>query len=161
METYDIEIWHKVKKNANGVVIKEQYVLSKFVDSDSAWLGGFKKEKLHIRFNTEHAESGHAHDDETCMCPPALSSWKCSTKEYEEIMDGTRCEYYRSFLKMLPHTITHSYLEPQVAPTRSNGNGRRSGTIWKCCDWVRRPSFERCDYNAVVAASPSPPTSKR
>ena len=40
VETYDVEIWHKVKKNAKGVVLKEQYILGKFVDSDEAWLSG-------------------------------------------------------------------------------------------------------------------------
>lgn len=125
METYDIDIFHKVKKNSNGVVIKEQYILSKFVDSDAAWLGGFKKEKLHIRFNTERTESGHEKDDETCMCPPALSSWKCSTKEYQEIMDGTRCEYYRLHPQGSMNGVDNGQSQSDMYGNAVTGGGRR------------------------------------
>ena len=106
IQTFDVDVWHRVQRTALGDVTSNKFALSKFEDSDASFITRFEKSGEDSGFHGRlsmfgdsmggGADGGSGAKQATCTCPPALAEWKCSQAEYNAIVSGERCDYFKT-----------------------------------------------------------------
>lgn len=101
IQTYNVGIWHRVKRTALGDIVSNKYQVSKFEDSDASFLGAYE-EASDSAFSGSGGAAGLGHDNGAggaktaqCLCPPALAAWLCTQQEYSDVVSGKKCDYYK------------------------------------------------------------------
>lgn len=105
IQTYNVDVWHQVERTALGDITSNKYSVSKFEDSDASFITAFEssgeddsfKGRLTMFGDDSDTSAGDAGDKTaTCSCPPALAEWKCTQPEYDAIVSGKRCDYFKA-----------------------------------------------------------------
>ena len=98
IQTYNVDIWHRVKRTALGDIVSNKYEVSKFEDADASFLTSYE-DASEKAFVNSGGQNGLGHDDgpktAECLCPPAIASYLCTQQTYNDVISGKKCDYYK------------------------------------------------------------------
>ena len=85
----------KEKRDKKGKMTSSKFKLQTFRDSDTGFLSDWAASGNEVNTAELTEDTAHPTGNAKCCCPPSVTVWPCAQDEYDSIMDGSRCQFYR------------------------------------------------------------------